>query len=76
MAALLHRSRSDGILPMIEAGRSTRGFQLIFDPGWLDEAPLTAAALAEEQQQWAALGFSLRIKERSTSLSIKKRVLQ
>jgi exopolyphosphatase / guanosine-5'-triphosphate,3'-diphosphate pyrophosphatase len=76
MAALLHRSRSDGSLPMIEAGRSNRGFQLMFDQGWLDEAPLTAAALAEEQQQWEALGFSLRIKERSTSFNIKKRAPQ
>ncbi|MFY9328177.1 MAG: exopolyphosphatase [Georgfuchsia sp.] len=63
LAALLHRSRSDETLPAIEASRSSRVFQLAFDAGWLDESPLTAAALAEEQQQWNVLGISLRIKE-------------
>lgn len=73
MAALLHRSRTDDALSGIEAHYGNRGFQLIFDAGWLDEAPLTAAALAEEQQQWEALGIPLRIKERSAAVTAKKR---
>jgi exopolyphosphatase/guanosine-5'-triphosphate,3'-diphosphate pyrophosphatase len=74
MAALLHRSRTDDPLPGIQATYSNRGFQLIFDGNWLDEAPLTAAALAEEQQQWEALGIPLRVKELSAA-SAKKRPL-
>lgn len=74
MAALLHRSRSGEPLPGIEASRSSRGFQLVFDETWLDEAPLTAAALTEEQQQWDALGIPLRIKELSATAAQKKRV--
>ena len=67
MAALLHRSRSDSPLPSIEVTRGNRGFQMVFDAEWLAEAPLTAAALTEEQVQWEALGMSLRIKERSAA---------
>jgi hypothetical protein len=47
---------------------------LVFDETWLDEAPLTAAALTEEQQQWDALGIPLRIKELSATAAQKKRV--
>lgn len=73
IAALLHRSRSDGALPDIEATRGHRGFQLVFDSGWLDEAPLTAAAMEEERQQWELLGMSLRVKERTAAATTKKR---
>lgn len=73
MAALLHRSRTDDALPKIDVTTSSRGFQLIFNDGWLDEAPLSAAALAEEQQQWDALGVPLRIKERTGLATVKKR---
>jgi exopolyphosphatase / guanosine-5'-triphosphate,3'-diphosphate pyrophosphatase len=58
---------------LIEANRSSRGFTVTFDTGWLGEAPLTAAALTEEQQQWETLGMSLRIKERDISAIDKKR---
>lgn len=73
ISALLHRSRSEQPLPLIEASRGGRGFQLVFDAGWLDEAPLTAAALVEEQQQWETLGLPLRIKERNALSAAKKR---
>lgn len=73
IAALLHRSRNDDQQPVVEASRSGRGFQLVFDPGWRDESPLTAAALTEEQQQWEALGISLRIKERAPASAAKTR---
>jgi len=74
MAALLHRSRTNDPLPGIQATYSNRGFQLVFDGTCLDEAPLTAAALAEEQQQWEALGIPLRIRELNAA-SAKKRPL-
>lgn len=73
IAALLHRSRSDEPLPVIEASRGSRGFQLVFEAGWLDEAPLTAAALDEECQQWEGLGMALRVKERGNAATPKKR---
>ena len=74
MAALLHRSRSNEPLPLLSAATNGRGFQLTFDAGGLDEAPLTAAALAEEQLQWEALGLPLKIKDRGTSPVDKKRI--
>lgn len=73
LAALLHRSRSSESIPRIEASRGSRSFQLIIDEAWLAEAPLTAAALMEEQLQWDALGIPLRIKERA-AVAQKKHV--
>jgi exopolyphosphatase / guanosine-5'-triphosphate,3'-diphosphate pyrophosphatase len=67
IATLLHRSRKDTALPDIDASASGKGYQLGFDKAWLDDAPLTLAALTEEQQQWQALGMPLRIKERSVA---------
>lgn len=75
-AALLHRSRNDEPLPSIEASNSNQGFQLILDAAWMDESPLTAAALKEEQQQWETVGIPLRIKGRVTVGAAKSRANQ
>ncbi len=63
IATLLHRSRKDATLPDIGTAQSGKGYQLSFDKAWLDDSPLTLAALTEEQQQWQAMGMPLRIKE-------------
>lgn len=74
IAVLLHRSRSDDLLPAVEVSRGGRGFQLVFDADWLADAPLTLAALTEEQQQWETLGIPLRIKERTVASNAKKKI--
>ena len=63
-AAVLHRVRRDSVFPEVTVGVSGNGYRLVFDSAWLDEAPLTAAALADEAEQWAALGMTLRVQEK------------
>ena len=62
LAVLLHRARgSDGELP-VRARLVPHGFELRVEAGWLADAPMTAAALDEEERLWAGLGLELRIK--------------
>lgn len=63
-AAVLHRARRDSAFPEVKVGVSGNGYRLAFDSAWLDEAPLTAAALADEKEQWLALGMVLRVQEK------------
>ncbi|HEX8961510.1 MAG TPA: exopolyphosphatase [Rhodocyclaceae bacterium] len=63
LAALLHRSRDDAPDLPVRAGVTPRGFQLTVNEAWLDASPLTAAALADETAQWAALGSQLRLRK-------------
>jgi len=63
-AAVLHRARRDSAFPEVKVGVSGNGYRLAFDSAWLEEAPLTAAALADEKEQWAALGMALRVQEK------------
>jgi exopolyphosphatase/guanosine-5'-triphosphate,3'-diphosphate pyrophosphatase len=63
MAALLHRSRDDGPELPVRADVTSRGFQLTVNEAWLEDSPLTAAALADEAAQWAALGSHLRLRK-------------
>jgi exopolyphosphatase/guanosine-5'-triphosphate,3'-diphosphate pyrophosphatase len=62
-AALLHRARDDGAELPVKAGVTSRGFLLTVNEAWLDASPLTAAALADEAVQWAALGSNLRLRK-------------
>ncbi|GAB2181665.1 exopolyphosphatase [Denitratisoma sp. agr-D3] len=63
-AAVLHRARRDSAFPEVRVGVSGNGYRLVFDSAWLEEAPLTAAALGDEKEQWAALGMTLRVQEK------------
>jgi exopolyphosphatase/guanosine-5'-triphosphate,3'-diphosphate pyrophosphatase len=62
LAALFHRCRSDIQLPRLEVRLSSSEFMLFIEPGWLERNPLTDTALSAEIEQWAALGFKLRVK--------------
>jgi exopolyphosphatase/guanosine-5'-triphosphate,3'-diphosphate pyrophosphatase len=59
---VLHRSRTGDPLPAIGVSLSGNMFQLAVDKGWLNDSPLTGAALADERQHWASLGMTLKIK--------------
>jgi exopolyphosphatase/guanosine-5'-triphosphate,3'-diphosphate pyrophosphatase len=65
LAALFHRCRSDIQLPQLEArlvSSDNSEFMLFIEPGWLERNPLTDTALSGEIEQWATLGFKLRVK--------------
>jgi exopolyphosphatase/guanosine-5'-triphosphate,3'-diphosphate pyrophosphatase len=64
IAIILHRARSSQPLPDIVASADTCSFQLTLPKGWLDDVPLTAAALEEEVRQWNRLDVTLKIRQR------------
>jgi exopolyphosphatase / guanosine-5'-triphosphate,3'-diphosphate pyrophosphatase len=60
-AVLLHRTRADMAEPPLAAAAAGNGFELSIDEDWLEAAPLTAAALANEARQWGAVGMELKL---------------
>ena len=62
LAVLLHRARDNLPIPALFVKRTNKGFQIMVDAASLSSVPLTAAALAEEEQQWASVGKELRVK--------------
>jgi exopolyphosphatase/guanosine-5'-triphosphate,3'-diphosphate pyrophosphatase len=59
---LLHRARDDAALPDMGVRSSPRCFELQIDRAWLSAAPLTAAVLDEEVQQWASVGIDFKVR--------------
>lgn len=67
LAVILNRARSDNTMPLLRLSKDRRGFVATVSPDWMQDYPLTAAALKEEEQQWLRLGKSFRIHvERTT----------
>jgi exopolyphosphatase/guanosine-5'-triphosphate,3'-diphosphate pyrophosphatase len=60
LATLLNRSRSPSLLPEITLAGGTDSLEVRFPPGWLDDNPLTAADLEQEQQWLRSRAFELR----------------
>lgn len=70
LAVILNRSRDDLDGTPLRIERDKRGYILIAGSEWLHGSPLTAAALQEEESQWAKLGKTLRLRaERPTAQS-------
>lgn len=63
-AVVLHRARDTQPLPPIVASANPKSYQLGLPPDWLNDVPLTAAALEEEARQWSGLGVNLKIRNR------------
>lgn len=61
IAVLLHRARDDQALPVLAVRFIRGGFHVDIGAKGLELLPLTAAALAEEAKQWAAVGGELHI---------------
>ncbi len=61
IAVLLHRSRETKAPPSAQASFTRRGFCLSMAENVLSASPLTAAALAEEANQWRSVGGELLI---------------
>src|SRR5260221_707068 len=67
-ASLTLRSRTDLRLPFLRVAADTGGFAIDLPQSWLDENPLSAAALESESDHWKAVGMKLDV----SGLSDKK----
>lgn len=67
-ASLILRSRSDAKRPFLRVAVDAAGFAIDLPQSWLDESPLSAAALESEAEHWKSVGMKLAV----TGLSDKK----
>jgi exopolyphosphatase/guanosine-5'-triphosphate,3'-diphosphate pyrophosphatase len=67
-ASLILRSRSDAKLPFLRVAADAGGFAIDLPQSWLDESPLSAAALEAEADHWKTVGMKLQV----SGLSDKK----
>jgi exopolyphosphatase/guanosine-5'-triphosphate,3'-diphosphate pyrophosphatase len=68
LASLILRRRVDLKLPLLQVAADEGGFGLALPQAWLEENPLTAAALDSEADYWKAVGMKLTV----NALSDKK----
>ena len=68
VAALILRSRTDARLPFLRVAADAGGFAIDLPQSWLEDNPLSAAALEEEAERWKAVGMKLAV----SALSDKK----
>jgi exopolyphosphatase / guanosine-5'-triphosphate,3'-diphosphate pyrophosphatase len=61
MAALILRSRIDAKLPFLRVAADPGGFAIDLPQSWLDENPLSAAALESETDHWKSVGMKLGV---------------
>jgi exopolyphosphatase/guanosine-5'-triphosphate,3'-diphosphate pyrophosphatase len=61
LAALALRSRTDAALPFVRVAARDGGFAIDLPQAWLDENPLSAAALESEAEHWKAIGLKLAV---------------
>src|SRR5487761_2421671 len=62
LASLFCRSRTDLDLPRLECELTESGFRLLLPADLLEQRPLIAAALADEADEWKAIGLRLEMK--------------
>ncbi|MGH8740052.1 MAG: exopolyphosphatase, partial [Burkholderiales bacterium] len=67
-ASLILRSRTDAKLPFLRVAADAGGFAIDLPQSWLDESPLSSAALEAEADYWKAVGMKLQL----SGLSDKK----
>ncbi len=60
-ASLILRSRTDLKLPFLRVAADAGGFDIDLPQSWLDENPLSAAALESESDHWKAVGMTLGV---------------
>jgi len=60
-ASLVLRPRSDTRLPLLRVAADAGGFAIDLPQSWLDENPLSAAALEAEAEHWKAVGMKLEV---------------
>ena len=62
LATLFCRSRTDLDLPRLECELTESGFRLLLPADSMEDRPLSAAALADEADEWKSIGLRLEIK--------------
>ena len=62
LASLFCRSRTDLELPQLACEMTESGFRLLLPEALLEDRPLTAAALADEADEWKSIGLRLELK--------------
>jgi exopolyphosphatase/guanosine-5'-triphosphate,3'-diphosphate pyrophosphatase len=62
IAVLFYRSRTNRALPAMLCRATGAGYQMALPLGWLEEHPLTAAALDAEMDEWRGVGLRLEVK--------------
>jgi exopolyphosphatase/guanosine-5'-triphosphate,3'-diphosphate pyrophosphatase len=60
-ASLILRSRTDARLPFLRVAADAGGFAIDLPQAWLDENPLSAAALEAEADHWKSVGMKLQV---------------
>jgi len=68
LAALLLRRRNEVKLPLLRVAGDAGGFEIELAQSWLDDNPLSAAALEDESRHWKSAGMKLSV----SGLSEKK----
>jgi exopolyphosphatase/guanosine-5'-triphosphate,3'-diphosphate pyrophosphatase len=61
VAALVLRSRIDVKVPLLRVAGDESGYALGLPQAWLEENPLTAAALETEAEHWKSIGMKLAV---------------
>jgi len=62
LASLFCRSRTDIELPRLGCQLTESGFRLMLPEDLLEQRPLSAAALADEADEWKSIGLRLEVK--------------
>ena len=62
LASLFCRSRTDLELPQLACEMTESGFRLLLPEALLENHPLSAAALADEADEWESIGLLLEVK--------------
>jgi exopolyphosphatase/guanosine-5'-triphosphate,3'-diphosphate pyrophosphatase len=60
-ASLILRSRGDAKLPFLRVAADAAGFAIDLPQSWLDDSPLSAAALEAEADHWKSVGMTLEV---------------
>ncbi|MGH8704683.1 MAG: exopolyphosphatase [Burkholderiales bacterium] len=61
IAALVLRSRAETRFPLLRVAGDEAGYALDLPQAWLEENPMTAAALESETERWKAIGIKLAV---------------
>jgi len=62
-ASLILRRRSDAKLPFLRVAAEPRGFAIDLPRSWLEDNPLSAAALEAEAEHWKSVDMKLLLKQ-------------
>jgi exopolyphosphatase/guanosine-5'-triphosphate,3'-diphosphate pyrophosphatase len=61
IAALVLRSRTETKFPLLRVAGDEAGYAIDLPQAWLEENPLTAAALDTESEHWKSIGMKLAV---------------